>query len=91
MPANVGERIVIKGHRIGGPFLMATAALATTALAARSVFARVNRARKALARPGDRIARVARYRFGQWSGVSYLRGRTSPSALRGTSPGRGRS
>lgn len=57
-------------------FLIATAALATTALGARTVFARRTMARKALARSGDRLSRVARYRFGQWSGLSYrLRGR----------------
>ena len=40
------------------------------------MFTRGTRARKALARSGDRLARVARYRLGQWSGVSYrLRGR----------------
>lgn len=76
MHANVGDRIVITGHRIRAPFLMATAALATTALGAGAVFARGTRTRKALARSGDRLARVARYRSGQWSGVSYrLRGR----------------
>ena len=53
MPANVGDGIVIKGHRIGGPFLMVTAVLGTTALAARSVFARGTKARKVLARRGD--------------------------------------
>ena len=76
MHANVGDRIIIKVHRIARPFLMATAALATTELGARTVFAPKTTARKALARRGDRLARVARYRLGQWSGVSYrLRGR----------------
>lgn len=76
MHANVGDRIVIKGHRVGGPRVMAAIALTTTAFATLAVFARRTKVRKALAHGGDRLSRAARFRFGQWRGVSYrLRGR----------------
>lgn len=57
-------------------FMMSTAAVASTAIGVRVLFAPGRRARRALARSGDRLARLGRYRIGQWKGVSYrLRGR----------------
>ena len=57
-------------------FLMTTAAGASTAIGARVLFASGSRARRVLARSGDRLARLARFRIGQWNGLSYrMRGR----------------